>query len=173
MTPHWEKLPGALEREAQGPVFMDAHLTPNRALSVRAFTLLILVFCGINTGLAVLFWMQGAWPVVGFLALDVALLYVAFRINYRDGRISERVHVSAARVQLTRTDQQGRSLHWQVHPAWARVEPNSEAVLVSAGASCLRLASFLSPPERADFAAALNAAIIRARAYRPNTSEIE
>ena len=29
------------------------------------------------------FFIAGAWPVVGFLGLDVLLVYWAFRVNYR------------------------------------------------------------------------------------------
>ena len=29
----------------------------------------------------------GAWPVFGFFGLDVALLYLAFHLNYRAGRL--------------------------------------------------------------------------------------
>lgn len=152
---------------------MDAVLTPNRALSTRAFTILIAVFVAINLALAVAFLLRGAWPVVGFLGLDVVLLYVAFRINYRDGRASERVHVCPDRLQLTRTDPRGASVHFQVHPAWARVETTPDAVLVSAGRSRLSLATFLSPPERHSFSSALRTAVARARAYRSSTSSIE
>lgn len=171
MTPHWERL-AVVDPPALSPVFMDAVLTPNRALTTRAFTLLITAFVAINLVIAAIFLSQGAWPVVGFLALDVALLYWAFRLNYRDGRIQERVQVGADRIQLTRTDVKGESIHWQVHPAWVRVEVTPEAVLVSAGGSRVRLAVFLSPPERTTFAAALQAAVSRARAYRPSTSSM-
>ena len=30
----------------------------------------------------------GAWPVFGFFGLDVALVYLAFRLNYRGARRS-------------------------------------------------------------------------------------
>lgn len=171
MTPQWERTSAAAP--PAGPVFMDAMLTPNRALSTRAFTILILAFCAINLALAIAFLLRGAWPVVGFLGLDVLLLYVAFRINYRDGRASERVHVCPERLQVTRTDPRGTSVHFQVSPAWARIETTPEAVLVSAGGSRLSMASFLSPPERESFSSALQQAVARARAYRSSTSSIE
>lgn len=172
MTPHWERT-DADAAAPRGPVFMDAMLTPHRALSARAFTILILVFVAMNSALAIVFLLQGAWPVVGFLALDVALLYIAFRINYRDGRASERVLVEADRIHLTRTDARGRSAAWHVHPTWARIETTAEAVIVSAGQTRLSCAAFLSPPERIQFYEALVAAIGKARRYTPSTSSME
>jgi uncharacterized membrane protein len=37
----------------------------------------------------VLFLAAGAWPVLGFFGLDVLLVYIAFRLNYRSGRLYE------------------------------------------------------------------------------------
>jgi uncharacterized membrane protein len=161
------------EAVGAGPVMMDAVLQPNRSLSARVFLILIGVFCALNLALAGAFLAMGAWPVIGFLGLDVVLLYVAFRINYRDGRASERVQVRPDRLHVTHTDFRGARQDWQVHPAWARVEMTPEVVVVHAGGSRLPLARCLSPPERADFSVALKAAIERARAYRPSTSSIE
>jgi uncharacterized membrane protein len=172
MTAQWRRLEAA-EAPSQGPMFMDAVLTPNRSLSGRVFLILFGVFCALNLMMGLAFWSLGAWPVIGFLGLDVLLLYIAFRVNYRDGRASERVQVSPDRLQLTRTDARGATLQWGVHPAWARVETTPEAVFVHAGGSRQHMAAFLSPPERDDFSAALAAAIARARAYRPSTSEME
>ena len=39
------------------------------------------------------FWYIGAWPVFGFLGLDVLLLYYAFKINYKSGEIFETVKI--------------------------------------------------------------------------------
>ena len=36
-----------------------------------------------------MFFVVGAWPVVGFLGLDLLLIYLAFRASYRSGRAYE------------------------------------------------------------------------------------
>lgn len=171
MTPRWEAHHPVDEDE--GPLFMDAHLTPNRSLSKRGFALLLAVAIGLNVLIAIFCLLQKAWPVVGFLGLDILLLVWAFRTSYRDGRASETVRVAPDRLQLTRTSAKGVRQHWQVHPAWARVETTCTCVVVSAGSSRLPVAAFLSPPERDSFSRALQAALHRARAYRPSTSDRE
>jgi uncharacterized membrane protein len=165
MTPRWEKLLSP-PQPPNGTVFMDAVLRPNRSLSVKAFTLLIGVFVLINAAIGVMFALQGAYPVLAFLALDVVLVIVAFRINYRDGRAQERVQVAEDRVHVVRRPVTGAEAHWIVNPAWARVEPEDSAVRVAAGGRHLDIAAFLSPEERAEFADALEAAIRKARAVR-------
>ena len=40
----------------------------------------------------------GAWPVTGFLGLDVLLLYLAFRWNYRQARRAELIRLDHDRA---------------------------------------------------------------------------
>ena len=142
---------------------MDALLTPHRSLSARAFLLVICTFSGMNVIVAIFWALQGAWPVLGFLVLDVALLTFAFRMNFRSGRIFERVRIDADTVSITRQPVRGAPSHWVVNPSWARVEDRPDAVRIAAGDRAVYVGSFLSPPERGDLAVALRAALARAR----------
>ena len=45
------------------------------------------------------FFLLGAWPVVGFLGLDVALVYWAFRANYRAAAAFEEVTVTPSELR--------------------------------------------------------------------------
>lgn len=145
---------------------MDAVLRPNRALSRRAFQALILAFVGLNLAVATIFVLQGAYPVLVFLALDVALVWWAFRVNYRDGRLTERVQVAADRIHIAREPARGAADHWIVSPHWARVRSEPDAVAIAAGGRSVAVGAFLSPPERDAFAEALAAAIAAARQDR-------
>jgi uncharacterized membrane protein len=85
MTPHWEHT--ATPPSSAGRVFMDATLTPHRSLSQKSFARLIGLFALLNLLISAVFLAKGAFPVVIFLALDVGLLWMAFRMNYRAGRL--------------------------------------------------------------------------------------
>ncbi len=52
-----------------------------------------LIGCWMFVG--ILFWSIGAWPIFGFFGLDVLLIYLAFRWNYRSARAREEISVSA------------------------------------------------------------------------------
>lgn len=160
MSPGWEKREIAPLQD--GPLYMDAALTPNRSLSRRAFGLLMLAVVGVNSVMAVLFWLQGAYFVAGFSALDVALLYGAFRLSYRDGREREQVQVGFGCLHVMHQSPRGRRTHYVVNPLWARVEAEESGVSIAAGGQALRIACFLSPDEREAFAAALTRALIQA-----------
>ncbi len=149
------------------PLIFDAILTPNRSLGPRAFLVMMLGVCAITTGLGVHFFLQGAWPVLGFFGLDVLLLYVAFRMNYRAGRVAERVCVSPSEVVVHRREPSRREAVWRFNPYWLRVETgdpsdeSSQVILASHGRRII-VGSFLSPDERHAFADALRAALTEA-----------
>lgn len=62
-----------------------AVLTPHRSLSPRGFLILMSVLATVSFATGLLFASIGAWPVLGFFGLDVGIIYLAFRLNYRAG----------------------------------------------------------------------------------------
>lgn len=152
--------------EGAGPFYLDALLTPNRSLSRGGFLLFMLLFAAANILVAGVFWAEGAYPVAGFLGLDVLLLYAAFRASYRSGRRVERVRVAFDRVEVSRLAPK-RARHWVASPLWVRVEETEAAVRLRAGAERLAVGAFLSPEERESFAEALRGALARARRAAP------
>ena len=61
----------------------SAIITPHRSLSRPVSSLLMTLIGGFSFIGGMFFLLLGAWPVVGFLGLDVLLVYWAFRANYR------------------------------------------------------------------------------------------
>jgi uncharacterized membrane protein len=162
MSPRWEHLDAPPPAPADG-FLMNARMTPNRSLSRRAFGWLFACFAIVNALVAAVFVAQGAYPVAGFLALDVALFAGAFAVNYRAGDVAELVQVSRASVHVAHLPRRGPAAHWVVNPIWLRVRPHPKAVDLAAGDRTVRVGAFLSPPERRTFAAALEEALRRAR----------
>ncbi len=167
----FEDIPRADAPALEGPLLMDAVLTPNRSLTRGGFVALLAAIVAVIVLAGVFYVTAGAWPVLGFLGLDVVLVIVAFRLSYRQGRMSEWVRVSADQVQVTRRHPDGREQHFASSPVWARVEVRAagehaaEVRLTSRGEGVI-LGAFLSPPEREAFGAALRAAIQAARDVR-------
>jgi uncharacterized membrane protein len=162
MSPRWERVAQAPPEGATAA--MDALLTPHRSLTARALLLVICTFSGMNVVIALFWALKGAWPVLAFLAIDVALLTWAFGLNNRAARMFERVRVQAGCLSVTRQPARGEASHWVVAPTWARVEAAPTAVRIAAGDRALHVGAFLSPPERGDFAEALRRALEKVRA---------
>jgi len=151
------------------PIF-SAVLRPHRSLSPRGFVIvmLALISCSFTAGLA--FWSMGAWPVVGFFGLDIVLVQLAFRLNYRQARASEAIAVFPDRLTVVRTSAGGETTEADFNPYWARleVERHPEAgvtrVTIASHGKRFDVAAFLGLWERESFAAALSDALAQARA---------
>jgi uncharacterized membrane protein len=148
----------------------DAELRPHRSLSPRGFLLLMLCVCGLSFAGGLAFYLAGAWPVIGFLGADVLLIYLAFKINYRSGRLVERLHLTRDRLTVRRVWPGGRSRTWEFQPYWLQVVFDERAIgddrsdcpliLRSHGRS-LTVGSFLTRQERGELAGALRTALGR------------
>ncbi len=172
MQARWERAPAP--PIINGALYLDAELRPHRSLSVSAFKLLLIVFIAMNAAIATLFLVQGAFPVAAFLGLDVLALWLAFRFSYRAARRAEYVRIGPEQVHVASVDAEGRAVHWVINPFYARVVRDGAGVVIRARTDQMRVGAFLSPKEWESLAAAIDAALWRAkRGYNPSTSRIE
>ena len=151
------------------PTLFSATITPHRSLSSTGFVIFMLCIGGISFAAGMVFLMLGAWPVFGFFGLDVALVYWAFRANYRSARAYEEVTVTASELKLGKVSHHGRVSEWTLNPLWVRLDRDEHAeygierlYLVSRGRR-VTIAGFLGPDEKASFAHALSDALGEAK----------
>jgi uncharacterized membrane protein len=150
---------------ADQQALLDLVLRPHRSMTRTGFHALMgaMLAFGILGGLV--FWLVGAWPVLGFLGVDVVLVYLAFRISYAAGRAYERVRLSADALTVEHVDHWGRRREVALPPHWLRVdisETPSGLTLTSRGRS-VAIAGFLPPDELSDVADAIRTALARLR----------
>jgi len=164
-----DKGPPGAASPAADPVIFDAVLTPHRSLSPRAFRVLMAAIGGVSLAFGTGFLLIGAWPIFGFLGLDVLLIYLAFRVNLRSARLYETVTLTRETLTVQRVSPRGDAQRWRFQPTWLKVlmddppAPDSRLTLRSHGRS-LSIGSFLTPEERLDLAKALRRALGLARA---------
>ena len=153
---------------AAAPALFDAVLYPNRSLGAVGFYVLMAAIVAVSAAVGAGFMLAGAWPVTGFLGLDVLLLYLAFRWNYRQGRRAEFIRLDRTGLTVRRVEPDGQAREWRLPPYWVRVaiedppRPDSQLVLSSHG-DRLVIGAFLTAAERLEVARALSAAL---RAHR-------
>ncbi len=157
--------------QSQADGTFKAILTPYRSLSPRGFVVLMSVIAGISFIIGAIFWWVGAWPVLGFLGLDVALIYLAFRLNYRSGFEYELVDLNPHTLVLTRVKPSGSRERIEFNPYWVRVRLSEK----DDGRTTMSLAShgkdtvfgrFLNDDERREFSEVLKDALLDARTVR-------
>jgi uncharacterized membrane protein len=137
---------------AAAPYF-DLILTPNRSLDRRHARWVILGVGGIMalTGLRML--ALGAWPVLPFLAIDVALVVWAFRASYRSGRGFETLRLDEDDLVVRRTSPEGRERRIRLEPLWTsarleRLAMRQNRLWLTARDQRVAIGRFLSPAER-------------------------
>jgi uncharacterized membrane protein len=149
--------------------FFKALLTPHRSLGRKGFVILMasLVFGWGVTGL--FFLAHGAWPVFGFFGLDILLVYIAFRLNYRAARAREEVSVSRTTLDIRKVAPSGKAEAHRFNPFWARFsvarheEIGITRMAVEAQGQTVSIGSFLNPDDRESFAKAFSGALAKAR----------
>ena len=151
------------------PTLFSAIITPHRSLSGAGFVIVMVLFGTVSFAAGVFFLTLGAWPVLGFFGLDVVLLYVAFRLNYRQAAAYEEVRVTPSALTMRQVSRRGQVREWTLNPVWARLDRETheefglqKLFLVSHGKR-LSIAGFLGPREKESFADALAAALGAAR----------
>lgn len=153
---------------SDAPARFDAVLYPHRSLSPFGFYALMggIVLASVAIGAG--FTLVGAWPVTGFLCLDVLLLYWAFRWNYRAGRCVEFIRLDRDGLCVRQVKPGGRAREWRFEPHWVRVTiddpPRHDSPLVlSSHGRGLAIGTFLTAEERVEVAQALRTALLAHR----------
>ncbi len=159
-----------------GAIFFERVLFPYRSLPRRGFHLLMLGLFLVSLAVGIGFTTIGAWPVCGFFGLDVALVYLAFRLNYRSARRREILRLAADRFTVERINISGVRREWRFQPFWLRIvieERGGEAnrLLVASHGDSLVIGDFLPPQSRRELAVHLRDALSRWRdALNPATA---
>jgi uncharacterized membrane protein len=159
----------AIQAPQGEPALFSALLTPHRSLTGTGFLVVMGVIAGLSFAAGVMFLLLGAWPVMPFLGLDVALVYWAFRVNYRAAAAYEEVTVTPSELHVKKVSARGQVAEWSLNPVWVRLERETHEefgllrlFLVSHGRK-LAIAGFLGPAEKESFAKALGDAIGEAK----------
>ena len=156
-------------------VFFERVLLPHRSLPPRGFAVLMGLLGLVSLAVGIGFVAIGAWPVCGFFGLDVAALYLAFRLSYRSARRREVLRLCGDDFTVERVSIYGERRLWRFQPFWLRVvlderPAQSNRLLVASHGRSLVIGDFLPPPSRRELAASLRAALTAWRAALNPTS---
>lgn len=148
---------------------LSLRLKPHRSLTQRNFRILIILFAGTSLLSCLPFILMGAWPVAGFMGLDVAALYFAFRANFRAAHAYEDLCITPFELRFAKVSAKGARAEWRFNPAWVRLDREEHEefgtqrlTFVSRGSS-VEIGPFLGPKEKANLASNLSRALAEAR----------
>ena len=151
------------------PTLFSARLTPHRSLNPTGFLVLMGFLSAVSFATGIAFLLMRAWPVLGFLGLDVLVVYWAFRVNFRRAAATEEITVTPLELRVRRVSHRGHVVEWVLNPLWVQLDQKVHAefgierlYLVSRGRR-VSIGNFLGADEKASFAKALLAALQTAK----------
>jgi uncharacterized membrane protein len=150
------------------PIF-HARLTAHRSLGPRGFRNLMVVIVALWGAAGLYFLSLGAWPVFGFFGLDIALVWWAFRWNYRAAQAHEEVKLSAEHLSISKVAPSGVKSEHGFNPLWVRFNvlrhefAGVTGMNVEGEGKRVSLGSFLNPDDRDSFSKAFSVALVEAK----------
>ncbi len=147
-------------------VHFATSLSPHRSLSADGFRFVMLGAVAANLVIGLPLFLMGAWPVFGFMGLDVFLLWWLFKRSYLDARRSETLLLTDRELVVVRVAPDGEREEHRLDAYWLKVEATEERLVVTSRGSRAVIGRFLGPEERLKVAEQLKAAIAEMRAPR-------
>ncbi|MDA0998485.1 MAG: DUF2244 domain-containing protein [Proteobacteria bacterium] len=151
------------ENPLDDPIRYSAVLRPQRSSSRRAVKILsILVLC-LFLPTALIFTAVGAWPVFGFMGIEVIALLFALRFNHKIGRTFDAIAITDDEFRLSRVDPWGRRRQWKFQSRWLQIRLDGplQRLTVGSHGRTVAIGTFLTPDERARLAADLKSEIAK------------
>jgi uncharacterized membrane protein len=151
----------------EGPVpavHFATSLSPHRSLSPEGFAWLIRGAVAANLMIGLPMYLLGAWPVMGFMGLDVFLLWYMFKRSYLDARRSETLVLTNRELIVDRKSSDGEREEHRLDAYWLKVDlQEDERLVLTSRGNRVVIGRFLSPGERAHVADQLQAALAAMR----------
>jgi uncharacterized membrane protein len=152
-------------------VYLDAVVEPPSSLSRRGFDRVMLGVGGASFLMGCVFILVHAYPVAGFMGLEVLLLWLLFRRSMRARGARTYLRVTAETVDVRKVDARGRERLARLPAPFARVEfdrlaPGPGSLRLSYSGRRYAIGEHLTARERESLARRLDQALTAARRER-------
>ena len=144
---------------------------------------LITILFGLLSTIGVGFFLAGAWPVIGFLGLELLVVWGAFfNLNYRAAKVRETIETTTETLKIEHTDERGKSEITEFPVGWLRVHLSPtvtpdvssryrQRVILSTHGRQAEVGAFLHPAEKAKLRHEVDGMVSRSRAVRDKISQ--
>ena len=150
------------------PLFA-ATLRPHRSLSRKGLRWVIAAIAVAASIPGIVFFSLGAWPIVGFMGLDVLAVWWALSASLRDGKQFEIVTLWPDQLELKRVTGGGKEQLLTFDPVGTKLvidrdfNERTTALHLRTLDADTELGAFLNSDDKASFAKAFGTALKRAR----------
>ena len=159
-----------MSTKTQAKPLFAATLTPHRSLTPNGKRVVIGLVAALALVPGLVFYLAGAWPVVGFMGLDVLAIWAALTISMRAGKAHEVLTLWPASLELKKVDAKGKEEVLSFVPANVRFVIDRDynervtGLWLKAETQKVPLGSFLSNDEKLSLSKVFGTALRKARA---------
>ncbi|MGB1155784.1 MAG: DUF2244 domain-containing protein [Alphaproteobacteria bacterium] len=152
------------------PILFREILQQHQALSARGWGIVFAALGLFFAGFGLAMFISGAWPVIGFLGVEIGALYLGYRVVTGRGRRQEEVILTPSTLSLHLRDPRGRMQRESFPASACRVTINrpttwDDPVVLSAGNRRIPFGGDLNPDQRRDVADRLLRALQHAQQH--------
>jgi uncharacterized membrane protein len=150
------------------PLFA-AVLTPHNSLSGSGQRIVVAFFVVLASIPAMVFFSLGAWPILGFLGLDLVAVWWALSAARRRSRAFEEVTLWPTQLDFVQVDAGGHRASRSFNPLSVRLvvdrdfDERTRALHLRSGTESVEIGAFLAETEKSSFAKAFGSALRKAR----------
>ena len=111
-----------------------------------------------------MFMKKGAWPVFGFFGLDVLLVYICFKINFKKGKEYEIINLTKKELIIKKYGPKKLKKIYTLNPNWLKIKilnhnSYSNRIEIISKNKSITIGSFLRPDERIEIVKLLKKAL--------------
>lgn len=158
-----------MSTQTQAKPLFAARLTPQRSLGQRGYRVAIATAVIVASIPGMIFSTMGAWPIVAFVGLDLALIWWALSSSMRDSKRYEQITLWPDQLEFKQVDGAGKETLTRFSPNGVKLVVDRDFNERTTGLHLrtpdrdLVLGAFLNADEKSSFAKAFGTALRRAR----------
>lgn len=158
-----------MNTKTQARPLFAATLTPNRSLGRRGLRVVIATLAVMASILGMIFFSLGAWPIVGFLGLDVLLVWWAMSSSLREGQRLEQVTLWPDQLELRQVAPDGEEQLRRFNPFYVKLvihrdfDERTTGLHLRTRDDDIEIGAFLTSDDKASFAKVFGTALKKAR----------
>ena len=137
--------------------YLDIKIYPNQSLTPKGLLLLMFFITVPASFIGITFFILGAWPVLGFMGLEVLLIYIAFKVLFYKNKFYEHIILDKEKLSIFFKKQNNTITKIELEPTWLQVQieniyETEDMLTISSHGKKIILANFLIPEERVKLA---------------------
>ena len=141
--------------------FLNIKIYPNNSLSQNGFYILIIFITLPSLFISGMFFFMGAWPVLGFMGLELILIYIFFKILFYKNSFYEHVTLDQNKFNISYNCKNKTLNTITLEPTWLQIKLVKQTLVVLSHGKTIELGKCLALEEKMRLAENIKSALIK------------